>query len=210
MGSAGALRNIVRSLSVASSRALLPRISTNASMAPICFALPSPCKPPQRLLPLWSHFHSLTDTRFPKRRPSERPRRKRASLRPSGPYAWVQYTPGQPILPNKPNEGSVKRRNEKKRMRQCRAFILVRSPFTLYTLNFGGFMSVVCVFRLRLKKMTTGAERKKRKAQLQEANRKKNIQRVERKMAAVAREREWAERLAELQRLEEEKKKSMA
>ena len=54
------------------------------------------------------------------------------------------------------------------------------------------------------------AERKKRKAQLQEANRKKNIQRVERKMAAVARERDWAERLAELQRLEEEKKKSMA
>lgn len=29
-------------------------------------------------------------------------------------------------------------------------------------------------------------------------------------MAAVARERAWAERLAELQRLEEEKKKSMA
>lgn len=54
------------------------------------------------------------------------------------------------------------------------------------------------------------AEKKKRKAQLQEANRKKNIQRVERKMAAVARERDWAERLAELQRLEEEKKKSMA
>ena len=54
------------------------------------------------------------------------------------------------------------------------------------------------------------AERKKRKAQLQEANRKKNIQRVERKMAAVARERDWAERLAELQRLVEEKKKSMA
>jgi len=40
---------------------------------------------------------------------------------------------------------------------------------------------------------------------MQEANRKKNIQRVERKMAAVAREREWAERLAELQRLEAEK-----
>lgn len=49
------------------------------------------------------------------------------------------------------------------------------------------------------------AERKKRKAQMQEANRKKNIQRVERKMAAVAREREWAERLAELQRLEAQK-----
>lgn len=54
------------------------------------------------------------------------------------------------------------------------------------------------------------AEAKKRKAQLQEANRKKRIQRVERKMAAVARERAWAERLAELQRLEEEKKKSVA
>ena len=45
---------------------------------------------------------------------------------------------------------------------------------------------------------------------MQEAKRKKNIKRVERKMAAVARDRAWAERLAELQRLEEEKKKSMA
>lgn len=45
---------------------------------------------------------------------------------------------------------------------------------------------------------------------MQEAKRKKNIQKVERKMAAVARERAWAERLAELQRLEEEKKTSMA
>ncbi|RDX66215.1 hypothetical protein CR513_55038, partial [Mucuna pruriens] len=178
MGFAGALRNIVRPLSLASSRTFTSQISTNASIAPFCPALPSPCKPPQWLLPIWNHFHSLTDTRFPKRRPSNKPRRKRSSLRPSGPYAWVQYTPGQPILPNKPNEGSVKRRNEKKRMRQRRAFIL--------------------------------AEKKKRKAQLQEANRKKNIQRVERKMAAVAREREWQERLAELQRLEEEKKKSMA
>ncbi|KAJ0040844.1 hypothetical protein Pint_28374 [Pistacia integerrima] len=94
------------------------------------------------------------------------------------PYAWVQHTPGQPISPSNPNEGSVKRRNEKKRMRLRRAFIL--------------------------------AEAKKRKAQLQEANRKKRIKRVERKMAAVARERAWAERLAELQRLEKEKKKSMA
>ena len=44
----------------------------------------------------------------------------------SGPYAWVKYTPGEPILPNNPNEGSVKRRNEKKRMRLRREFILVR------------------------------------------------------------------------------------
>lgn len=54
------------------------------------------------------------------------------------------------------------------------------------------------------------AEKKKRKAQLQEANRKKIIKRVERKMAAVAREKAWAQRLAELQQLEEEKQKSMA
>jgi len=45
---------------------------------------------------------------------------------------------------------------------------------------------------------------------MQEAKRRKNVKKVERKMAAVAREREWAERLVELQRLEEEKKKSMA
>ncbi|KAF8410540.1 hypothetical protein HHK36_003071 [Tetracentron sinense] len=70
-------------------------------------------------------FHSLTDTRLPKRRPGDKPRRKRASLKPPGPYAWVQYVPGEPILANRPNEGSVKGRKEKKRMRQRRAFILV-------------------------------------------------------------------------------------
>lgn len=53
------------------------------------------------------------------------------------------------------------------------------------------------------------AEKKKRKAQFQEAKKKKIIKRVERKMAAVARERAWAQRLAELQQLEEERKKSM-
>lgn len=51
--------------------------------------------------------------------------------------------------------------------------------------------------------LITQAEKKKRKAELQEAKRKKNIKKVERKMAAVARERAWAQRLAEL---EEEKK----
>ncbi|XP_057450721.1 uncharacterized protein LOC130742636 [Lotus japonicus] len=178
MGFIGALRNIIRPLSLSTSRTLTSQISTNPTIALFSTSLASPCKQPQWLFPLRNHFHSLTDTRFPKRRPSDKPRRKRASLRPPGPYAWVQYTPGEPILPNKPNEGSVKRRNEKKRMRQHRAFIL--------------------------------AERKKRKAQMQEANRKKSIKRVERKMAAVARERAWAERLAELQRLEKEKKNSMA
>ncbi|XP_071736853.1 uncharacterized protein [Rutidosis leptorrhynchoides] len=121
-------------------------------------------------------IQSLTDTRLPKRRPVDKPRRKRASLKPKGPYAWVKHVPGEPIPASQPNEGSVKHRNEKKRIRQRRAFIL--------------------------------AEKKKCKAQLQEANRKKKIQRIERKMAAVARDRAWAERLAELQQLEEEKKNS--
>ncbi|KAF8015623.1 hypothetical protein BT93_H1212 [Corymbia citriodora subsp. variegata] len=82
-------------------------------------------------LTLWnqafSRFHSLTETRYPKRRPVDKPRRKRARLRPPGPYAWVQYVPGEPILPNRPNEGSVKRRNEKKRIKQRHAFIVVRA-----------------------------------------------------------------------------------
>lgn len=123
-------------------------------------------------------FDPLTDSRFPKRRPSDKSRRKRSSLRPSGPYAWVKHVSGEPVPPSQPNEGSVKLRNEKKRRRQRREFIL--------------------------------AERKKRKAQLQEANRKKREKRIERKMAAVARDREWAQRLAELKRLEEEKKKTAA
>ncbi|KAI3717148.1 hypothetical protein L1987_68557 [Smallanthus sonchifolius] len=121
-------------------------------------------------------IQSLTDTRFPKRRPVDKPRRKRASLKPSGPYAWVKHVPGEPIPANQPNVGSVKQRNEKKRIKLCKAFIL--------------------------------AEKKKRKAQLQEANRKKKIHRIERKMAAVARDRAWAERLAELQQTEEDKKKA--
>ncbi|KAI5410492.1 hypothetical protein KIW84_055847, partial [Lathyrus oleraceus] len=117
---AGALRNILRPLSLSSSTPLTSQISTTL---PFHAPFPSYSKPPQFLLPFLNHFHTLTDTRFPKRRPSDKPRRKRASLRPSGPYAWVEHTTGETILPNKPNEGSVKRRNEKKRMRQRRAFI---------------------------------------------------------------------------------------
>ncbi|XP_017972309.1 PREDICTED: uncharacterized protein LOC18610842 [Theobroma cacao] len=181
----GALRTIIRPLS----RTILSRpppasVTTSSLSSSLCpkpgfssflggsFYRQSPW------IPISNQLHSLTDTRLPKRRPQDKPRRKRASLKPPGPYAWVKYTPGEPILPNNPNEGSVKRRNEKKRMRLRRAFKL--------------------------------AEAKKRKAQLQEANRKKKIKRVERKMAAVARERAWAERLVELQRLEEEKKKAVA
>ncbi|KAL1292944.1 hypothetical protein HN51_053506 [Arachis hypogaea] len=183
----GILRNLIRPLSISSSTALTSRITTAAATTTtpfrgLLFASPKqdPCffKTHQWNLPLSNHLHSLTDTRFPKRRPADKSRRKRASLKPQGPYAWVEHTPGETILPNKPNEGSIKRRNEKKRMRLRRAFIL--------------------------------AERKKRIAQMKEAKRRKNMKRIERKMAAVAREREWAQRLAELQRLEAEKKKSMA
>ncbi|KAJ9147028.1 hypothetical protein P3X46_029233 [Hevea brasiliensis] len=184
----GALRSVSRSLS----RTLLSRNSTSptTSLFPpspspkldFCFALrQSPWFQISSHFSVFSesnHFDGLTDSRFPKRRPQDKPRRKRASLRPPGPYAWVKHVPGQPIQPSNPNEGSVKRRNEKKRIKQHRAFIK--------------------------------SEAKKRKAQLQEAKRKKIIKRVERKMAAVARERAWAQRLAELQQLKEEKKKSMA
>ncbi|XP_024030205.1 uncharacterized protein LOC112094166 [Morus notabilis] len=181
----GALRYITRPLS----RTLISRTSTSTAtlLAAVAAGSPSPKSELRSIIgasfghqapwfPISSHFHSLTDTRFPKRRPSDKPGRKRGSLRPPGPYKLVPYVPGEPIAA-KPNEGSVKRRNAKKRIRQRLAFIL--------------------------------AEKKKRKAQMQEAKRKKNIKRIERKMAAVARGREWAQRLAELHRLEEGKK-SMA
>lgn len=53
-----------------------------------------------------------------------------------GPYAWVKYVPGEPILPNQPNEGSVKRRNEKKRMRLRREFISVQFSFLFMRYHF--------------------------------------------------------------------------
>lgn len=54
------------------------------------------------------------------------------------------------------------------------------------------------------------SERKIRRVQVQVAKKKKLMQRVERKIAAVARERAWAERLVELKRIEEEKKQKAA
>ncbi|KAK4373441.1 hypothetical protein RND71_008825 [Anisodus tanguticus] len=159
----GVVRSIIRPVS----RAFLSTRPVSAFNSPATTISPVPelhhlfnnLRPKLPWIQPCSAFHSLTDTRFPKRRPSNHPKRKRASLRPPGPYAWVKYTPGEPISPNNPNEGSVKRRNEKKRIGQRKAFIL--------------------------------DEKKKRKAQLQEAHRKKMIKRVERKMAAVARDRAW-------------------
>ncbi|XP_062102489.1 uncharacterized protein LOC133812707 [Humulus lupulus] len=180
----GALRSIIRPLSrtLAVSRssvcATTPFSATSASVkSEFRSVIGSPFRSQVPWFPIVNHLHSLTDTRFPKRRPVDKSRRKRATMKPPGPYAFVQYVPGEPIR-NRPNEGSVKRRNEKKRIRLRLAFI--------------------------------SSEKRKRKAEVQEAKRKKNIKKIERKMAAVAREREWAQKLAELQRLEEDKKKSMA
>ncbi|KAF9626396.1 hypothetical protein IFM89_033215, partial [Coptis chinensis] len=141
-------------------------------------------------LPLsYKGLHSLTETRYPKRRPGFTSRKKQASFSFSsfkyycnvqifilifwaGPYALVQHTPEEP---NKPNEASAKNRNanEKKRIAQRKAFIK--------------------------------SEAKKQKVLVQEAKKKKRNLRIERKMAAVARDRAWAQRLAELQKLEAEK-----
>ncbi|XP_002521503.2 uncharacterized protein LOC8279116 [Ricinus communis] len=180
----GALRSILRPLS----RTLVSPTSTHSTTSFLSipkldcrFGLGGSCQIQSRHFSIFSEsnrFDSLTDGRFPKRRPVDKPRRKRASLKPPGPYAWVKHVPGEPIQISNPNKGSVKRRNEKKGIKLHRAFIK--------------------------------AEAKKRKAQLQEAKKRKIIKRVEHKMAAVARDRAWAQRLAELQQLEEEKKKSMA
>ncbi|KAK6125715.1 hypothetical protein DH2020_040548 [Rehmannia glutinosa] len=123
----GALKSIIRPVS----RILLP--ASHFSSAAKTFSttsrpelrhLSAPLRRDLPWIPPCSAFHSLTDTRYPKRRPVDKPRRKRASLKPPGPYAWVKCVPGEPILPNQPNEGSVKRRNEKKRIKQQRAFIM--------------------------------------------------------------------------------------
>ncbi|XP_078434924.1 protein translocase subunit [Wolffia australiana] len=121
-------------------------------------------------------FTSLTDTRFPKRRPSLGPRRKRASLRPPGPYAWVQHPAGEPAPSSQPNEGSKTARGRKarKRVLKVKTFIL--------------------------------SEKKKRQEQYAESKKKKRMEKIERKMAAVAREKAWAQRLTELQQLEAAKK----
>ncbi|MQL81773.1 hypothetical protein Taro_014239 [Colocasia esculenta] len=181
MGLEGALRAIARPLALA--RGLPPHLPRSAppasgvgSIASFAVLLVRPVPFPfpwaTSAVPVRSIFHSLTDTRFPKRRPGTAPRRKRASLRPPGPYAWVQSVPGEPMPRSQPNKGSVKARGrkEKKRIKQRKAFIL--------------------------------SEKKKRKAQYAESRRKKSTERIERKMAAVAREKAWAQRLIELQQLE--------
>lgn len=123
-------------------------------------------------------FHSLGDERLPKRRPCMKKRNKRAYLRPKGPYYWIQYTPGEPIPHSRPNEGSVRGRNHRKRMEQRAAF--------------------------------RSGEAQKRKDQLAGARRRKAIKKIESKMAAVARERAWAERLVQLQQAEAESGRTTA
>ncbi|KAL5203205.1 hypothetical protein ABZP36_014157 [Zizania latifolia] len=64
--------------------------------------------------------------------------------------------------------------------------------------------------RIKQRKAFIMAEKRKRKAQYSAAVKRKEAERTERKMAAVARERTWAERLIELKEIEEEKKAAMA
>lgn len=86
----GALRSILRPVS----RTLLSAHCTGSSFSlartPAAasgssfFGGGCPLHRDTRQMPVSSAFHSLTDNRFPKRRPSDKPRRKRASLRPPG------------------------------------------------------------------------------------------------------------------------------
>eukprot|EP00267_Zea_mays_P029778 XP_008660652.2 uncharacterized protein LOC103639698 [Zea mays] len=105
--------------------------------------------------------------------------RERTSGTVSGPYYWVKCKPAdEPIPVSQPNQGSVRGRKEKKRIKQRKDFIM--------------------------------AEKKKRRALYSAAVKRKEAERTERKMAAVARERAWAARLIELKQLEEEIKAVMA
>ncbi|AQK79034.1 hypothetical protein ZEAMMB73_Zm00001d035473 [Zea mays] len=150
-------------------------------------------------------FGGLMDTRFPKRRPGFANRRKRASLRPKGPYYWVKCKPDEPIPVSQPNQGSVRGRKEKKRIKQRKDFIMVNALCILY--------SRYCRFTVDLLlrySVLCYAEKKKRRAQYSAAVKRKEAERTERKMAAVARERAWAARLIELKQIEEDVKAVMA
>ncbi|XP_020158290.1 uncharacterized protein [Aegilops tauschii subsp. strangulata] len=64
--------------------------------------------------------------------------------------------------------------------------------------------------RIKQRKDFIMAEKRKRKAQYSVAVKRKEAERTERKMAAVARDRAWVERLAELKQMEAEKRAAMA
>lgn len=64
--------------------------------------------------------------------------------------------------------------------------------------------------RIKQREHFITAEKEKRRAQYSAAVKRKEAERTEREMAAVARDRAWAERLVELKQLEEEKNTAMA
>uniref|UniRef100_A0A804QUS1 Uncharacterized protein n=1 Tax=Zea mays TaxID=4577 RepID=A0A804QUS1_MAIZE len=98
----------------------------------------------------------------------------------SGPPYRVKCEPDEPVPASQPNQGSVRVRGRKDRKR-----IKQRDDFIT-------------------------AEKEKRRAQYSAAVKRKEAERTEREMAAVARDRAWAERLVELKQLEEEKNTAMA
>lgn len=85
-----ALRTLIRPLS----RTLISRTSTHPATTPFPATLTSPIHRRAPWFPISNHFHSLTDTRFPKRRPTEKPRRKRVSLKPPG----SSFSPWEKLL----------------------------------------------------------------------------------------------------------------
>lgn len=193
MSLGGAIRTILRPLSARRILPVFTQLSSTSSSSSSSIVEKIPCLRSRFLIgelrgsslgQLFSTstggaaFQSLTDNRLPKRRPGTKPRRKRASLKPPGPHAWVQYVPGEPIPSSRPNEGSVQGRKRIKRMLQRRSFIL--------------------------------SQKRKKQAEWKVARRKRYTDRIERKMAAVAREKAWAERLKELQEIEAQKGAAMA
>lgn len=78
----GILRTLIRPLS----RTLISRSSTTTPFSST-FTSPKSIlhrEAPFPWFPISNHLHSLTDTRFPKRRPMDKPRRKRATTKPPG------------------------------------------------------------------------------------------------------------------------------
>jgi hypothetical protein len=51
----------------------------------------------------------------------------------AGPYYWVKCKPEEPIPASQPNQGSVRGRKEKKRMKQRKDFIMVNTLCILYS-----------------------------------------------------------------------------
>ena len=84
----GALRTLIRPLSrTLTSRTSTPTPFSSTFTSPkTYFGIAGPVHRQAPWFPISNHFHSLTDTRFPKRRPADKSRRKRAGMKPPGSF----------------------------------------------------------------------------------------------------------------------------